>query len=76
MCIRDRDAGDVHRIGHSLKVLVDALFVGLVVVGGDEMCIRDRLIGFDDMLTSEFDASGYKCDGCVDESACSTGTKG
>ena len=31
-----QDAGDVHGVGHGLKVLVDALFVGLVVVGGDE----------------------------------------
>ena len=31
-----QDAGDVHGIGDGLKVLVDALFVGLVVVGGDE----------------------------------------
>ena len=31
-----QDAGDVHGIGDGLKVLVDALFVGLVVVGGNE----------------------------------------
>ena len=31
-----QDAGDVHGVGHGLKVLVDALLVGLVVVGGNE----------------------------------------
>ena len=31
-----QDAGDVHGVGHGLKVPVDALFVGLVVVGGNE----------------------------------------
>ena len=31
-----QDAGDVHGIGDGLKVLIDTLFVGLVVVGGDE----------------------------------------
>jgi len=31
-----QNAGDVHGVGHGLKVLVDALFVRLVVVGGNE----------------------------------------
>ena len=31
-----QDAGDVHGIGDGFKVLIDTLFVGLVVVGGDE----------------------------------------
>ena len=31
-----QDAGDVHSIRYGLKVLVDALLVGLVVVGGNE----------------------------------------
>ena len=31
-----QDAGDVHGIGDGLKVLIDTLFIGLVVVGGDE----------------------------------------
>ena len=31
-----QDAGDVNGIGDGLKVLIDTLFVGLVVVGGNE----------------------------------------
>ena len=31
-----QDAGDVHGVGDGLKVLIDALFIGLVVVGGNE----------------------------------------
>ena len=31
-----QDAGGIHGVGHGLKVLVDALFVGLVVVRGDK----------------------------------------
>ena len=31
-----QDAGDVHGIGDGLEVLIDTLFVGFIVVGGDE----------------------------------------